>query len=376
MWFAPSLRRLSRRRGARRARTIARDMQRPGRLVLVAALATALLFGALVAGYSLALQRLQGAIEHGLGPRAEVGAVRAGLAGVEIERLRIRAERGWPAADELRAERIRIVPSLAGLWRGAPALSSVTVEGGYVSALRTRGGKLRLLPSLLESSTSAPLPALAIDEVRLVDGALDLYDASVRQPPHRLRIEGLQARAGPIALPALDAPVRLALHGVLKGPRHDGRIAIQGEVTPATRDARVEAHFAAVDLLALQPYLLAVADAGVKRGRLDLELKAKVERKHLHAPGVVTLTDLELANGNGMLARFAGAPRQAVLAAMRHDGRIRVAFTLDGRLDDPAFSLNENLVTRIASGLAESLGVSIEGVVQGVGNVVKGLLGR
>jgi hypothetical protein len=76
------------------------------------------------------------------------------------------------------------------------------------------------------------------------------------------------------------------------------------------------------------------------------------------------------------MRRFAGVPRQAVLAAMRRDGRIRVAFTLDGRLDDPAFSLNENLVTRIASGLAESLGVSIEGVVQGVGNVVKGLLGR
>jgi len=365
-------------------------MPRPRRLVLVVALAIALLGGALVAGYStiallggalvagysLALQRLQGAIEHGLGPRAEVGAVRLGVAGVEIERLRIRAERGWPAADELRAERIRVVPSFASLWRGAPALSSITVEGGYLSALRTRGGKLRLLPSLLEGSTSAPLPLLAIDEVRLVDGALELYDASVRQPPHRLRIEGLQAQAGPIVLPALDAPVQLALHGALKGPRHDGRIAIEGEVTPATRDARVAANFAAVDLLALQPYLLAVADAGVKRGRLDLTLAAKVERKHLHAPGVVTLTDLELASGNGALTRFAGVPRQAVLAAMRRDGRIRLEFTLDGRLDDTAFSLNENLATRIASGLAESLGVSIEGVVQGVGKVVKGLLGR
>ena len=49
---------------------------------------------------------------------------------------------------------------------------------------------------------------------------------------------------------------------------------------------------------------------------------------------------------------------------------------LDGRLDDPAFSVNENFATRMASGLAETLGVSVGGVVEGVGGVIKGLLGR
>ena len=50
--------------------------------------------------------------------------------------------------------------------------------------------------------------------------------------------------------------------------------------------------------------------------------------------------------------------------------------TLEGRLEDPAFSLNENLATKVAAGMADSLGVSLSGAVQGLGGVVKGLFGR
>lgn len=60
----------------------------------------------------------------------------------------------------------------------------------------------------------------------------------------------------------------------------------------------------------------------------------------------------------------------------KRDGRIEVSFTLAGRLDDPNFSLNEDLATRVASALAQTLGVSVGGVVEGVGSVIKGLLGR
>jgi hypothetical protein len=101
-----------------------------------------------------------------------------------------------------------------------------------------------------------------------------------------------------------------------------------------------------------------------------------VKDKQLHAPGKVTLTGLELSSGSGPLATFAGVPRQAVLVAMGRDGRIEIAFTLEGRLDDPSFSINEAFALRTAASLAKSLGVSLEGVVEGVGGVLKGLLGR
>ena len=113
-----------------------------------------------------------------------------------------------------------------------------------------------------------------------------------------------------------------------------------------------------------------------KRGTLDLALDARVKNQRLNAPGRLTLTDLELDSPGGVLSTFAGVPRQAVLAALERDGRIELAFTLEGQLDDPKFSLNELFAARFAVGLAEKLGVSLGGLLQGVGSMIKGLFGR
>ena len=85
---------------------------------------------------------------------------------------------------------------------------------------------------------------------------------------------------------------------------------------------------------------------------------------------------LQLNASNGMIGTFAGVPRQAVLAAMSKNDRLDIDFTLEGRLDDPDFSLNESFATKVAAGLANALGVSLGGVVEGVGSVIKGLFGR
>ena len=101
-----------------------------------------------------------------------------------------------------------------------------------------------------------------------------------------------------------------------------------------------------------------------------------MRHQQLCAPGEVVLTGLQLASGPGLVDRFAGMSHQAVLSGRARKGRIEMKFTLDGRLDDPSFSINDSLAKRFASRLAESLGVSMSGVVEGVGNMVKGLFGR
>lgn len=145
---------------------------------------------------------------------------------------------------------------------------------------------------------------------------------------------------------------------------------------PASRDAQLAVRLRGIDLRVLQPYLLRVNEGGVERGFVDLDLDATVRAQRLQAPGRVVFSGLELASRPGVFGSFAGLPEQLVLAAVRERGRIELKFTLDGRLDDPAFSLDENLATRIAVGLAQSLGVSVGGVVQGLGQVIKGLFGR
>jgi hypothetical protein len=335
-------------------------------------------------GLHFAVQQLQTRVAGALGPRASIGAIEAGWTGIDVLDLRIQGAPGWPAEDELRASRVRITPDLRSLFGGRWRIASVQVEGGYLSMLRSKDGKLRVLPALLDGAAAAKpavateptaAPQLDIGQVRLVAASLDFYDASVRQPAVHLRIEQLDSELGPLALPDLNQTMQLSLAGVFKGSQRDGHISIQGDYKRASRDAQIRANFNGVDLVKLQPYLLKMADTGIRHGSLDLAIDAKVQHNHLKAPGKLTLTQLELSS-DGALATFAGLPRKAVLAAMTEKGRLEVKFTLEGRLDDPAFSLNENLATKIASGLAESLGVSLSGVVKGLGGVVKGLLGR
>jgi uncharacterized protein DUF748 len=338
-------------------------------------------------GLNVAVHQLRSQIETALGPRASVGAINAGWTGVEVLELRIKGAAGWPADDELRARRVHVRPDLRSLFGGPWRIAKVRVEDAYVSAMRTRDGKTHVMPALLDDRkthratpargepSAAGVPLVEIGRIEVGAAQLDFFDASVRKPALRLRVEQLDAEVEHLVLPALDKPIELKVRGVFKGPQRDGKIALDGNYTPATHDANVHARFAGVDLLALQPYLLKVADSGVRRGSLDLELRATVLNDKLKAPGKLTLTNLELAS-DGPLATFAGVPRKAVLAAMTDKGKLEVKFTLEGRLDDPAFSLNENLATKIASGMAESLGVSLSGVVKGLGGVVRGLFGQ
>lgn len=341
----------------------------------------AVLAGAALLALRFGAGRLEAALHDALGPRASIGSVSIGLTGVQITDLRIAAAAGhWPASDDLVARRVHLRPALASLWSRGWHIARIEVEDGYLSLLRTRQGKLRVLPALLEKprgeAAADEAPRVRIAEVALREVAIDFFDASVRGGTHKLRFESLRADVGPLAIPGFDETTAIDLHATLKGPQKNGRISIEGEVGIATLDARLKAAAQGVDLVALQPYLLKVNEAGVKRGTLDLSIDATVKSKRLHAPGRVTLTGLELASGGGVLATFGGVPRQAVLAAMERDGRIEVGFTLEGRLDDPAFSINDSLATRLAGGLADVLGVSLGGVVEGVGSVIKGLLGR
>ena len=361
----------------------------------VALTVAAIALAAAALAFQLALQRLHSGIEAALGPRATLQSVALGWGSVELRGLRVRAASGqgnpagrWPAADELVAERIRVVPAVASLWHSGWRVASISVEGASLSLLRTREGKLRVLPSLLEAERPAPpgqaagapqAPTLHIGELRLRDVVVDFYDASVagaRGGPHRVRLDALSADVGPLALPALDERAAVSLQATLKGPQRQGTLALQGHVTPATRDAELALKIKGLDLVALQPYLLRANEASVKRGTLDMALDASVKGQRLNAPGRLTLTDLELSSGGSALGTFAGVPRQAVLAALGRDGRIELAFALEGRLDDPKFSLNELFAARFAVGLAEKLGVSLGGVVEGVGSVIKGLFGR
>ena len=125
-------------------------MIRPPRGFVTAALVAFALLVALVAALHVAGSQLQPHVQAALGPRASIGSIGPGWTGIVLRDVRIQAPPGWPVKDELRAESITVLPGLRSLFGGPWRVLRVKVEGGYVSAVRGRNGKMRLLPALLE----------------------------------------------------------------------------------------------------------------------------------------------------------------------------------------------------------------------------------
>lgn len=343
------------------------------------------------AAFQLAIQSLKGQVEKALGSQGEVKEIRVGLTGVEIIGIRIGAVKttdgavAWPAEDQLRAERILISPSIADLLTAKVVVHTIRIEGAYISMLRAKNGRMKILPSLLEDAGSAngvkkeprDTPPISIGMIELVNASIEFFDATIRQPPHKLRLEQINARIGKLQLPELKGFSTIDLVGIIKGVRKDGKLLINGSIELASKESGLSTHLHGVDLVALQPYLIKATESGVKKGTLDLDLKSTVNKGLLNAPGTLTLSDMELAStaGSGTLM---GMPRSAVIGMMKgHDGKISVKFVLEGNINDPRFSLNENLATRIGASVANTLGVSFEGLAKGVsgvgGDVAKGI---
>jgi uncharacterized protein involved in outer membrane biogenesis len=348
----------------------------------IALTALAVLVIAVTIGLHFAAQELKSKVEQVLGPDSEIGEITVGWSALEIHSLRIKGPPGWPAPDALRAKRIVIVPDLIGLLSSKIRVHQITVEDAYISVLRARDGRLHLLPSLLETHAqdeAAPkdaVPIVGVGTIELHDGVLEFFDATVRQPPHKLRLEQLQAEVDNLSVPDLAGRTKIKIDGVVKGVQRDGTLAIDGWAELADKNSELSTHLQHVDMKAFEPYLIKASETGVRRGTLDLNLKSTVLKNNLNAPGDLTLSGLELESSGGAFATFMGVPRNAIVSGLKNSkGQIAVHFTLEGNLNDPHFSLNENLATRMGSGIASTLGVSIEGLARGVGNAAHGVGG-
>jgi hypothetical protein len=338
---------------------------------VIAFAATVLLIGGGVVGFRITVGILRDKVVKALGPGSEIAALRVGWSTVEVEGLRIQAGPGWPATDSLRAERVVITPSVRTLLSDQVRVRSVTVTRPYLSALRTRDGQLQVIPGLLGSRAGHERAGtVAISDITIEDGMVDLFDATVSQPPLKIRLEQVHATVGEVVAPTLMGKSRFDMTAVVKGVQRDGRVQISGWAEVATRDSSVRMVLQSVDLVALQPYLVRATETRVQKGTLDLELDSEVRKHHLRAPGRIVISDLEFAPARGAWDTFMGLPRGAVVNSLKSKGnKIEVNFVLEGDLDNPHFALNEAFATRVAVATAERLGVSIQGVVEGLGSL-------
>ncbi|WP_395071136.1 DUF748 domain-containing protein [Paraburkholderia silvatlantica] len=358
-------------------------------LLIVASVVVLLVLAAL--GTLYALQREAKAyVERALAPVGTAASVNVAfnLSSVELTDVRLKPPPNWPATDTLRAARITITPDLRALISHRVHIRDVTVSDFTMTVLRRESGSILLLPNLREAmaqgatSKSGAQGASALPQDKIIDhigfenGTFDFYDQSISNPPWRVTVNRAQASVDNVQLPALTEPTRVSVTGNVVGPEHTGRVAFDGWIQIASKDSQLHTTLRGVDVRTIDPYLLrkAGAKANVTGGTLDLDLTSTVRGYHLHAPGTVTLRNLQLAESGDAVDTFLSIPTRAAVAALKaHKGEITLHFVLDGNLRDPKFKLNENLMTELRAGFAQALGVSAEGVAKGAGQTAKGI---
>jgi hypothetical protein len=336
-----------------------------------------------------AVALLQQEVAAVLGPGSSVGAIRGDWNDVEISDLRIAGPKGWPAADSLRADHVRIVPGWGSLLSDRIEIARVEATGAYLSGLRGSDGRLHVLPTLVgsgaastgaaepaaaataaPSTSAAPSRRVAIGAVQLEKGVLEVFDATAATPPWKIRLQEIEASLQDVVAPLLAGRMPFEFDAVLAGPSRNGHVAFSGWLDANTRDLELKGRLRGVDLLALQPYFVETTKGRLSSGALDLDIHAAVKDRRLHAPGRLTLSQLAFASGGNATTRVFGVPRDLLLAGLKaKGGKIELDFSLDGDIDDPQFKLNEMLSTRVAVEMAKALGFSVGGLVEGVGGL-------
>jgi len=360
------------------------------RVLRIVAIVIALLVIAAL-GTLYALQREAKAyVERALAPVGTAASVKVAfnLSSVELTDVRLKPPPDWPTADTLHAARVTITPDLRALLSHRVHIRDVTVNDFTMTVLRRESGLILILPNLRESMAQDARTASgaqgesgtpqekAIDHIFFKNGAFEFYDRSVSNPPWRVTVNRARASVDNVHLPALMEPTRVSVVGDVVGREHTGRVTFDGWVRIANKDSETHTTLRGVDVKSIEPWLLkkAGAKANVSGGTLDLDLTSTVRGYRLHAPGTVTLHNLQLAESHDAVDTFLSIPTRAAVAALKaHKGEITLHFVLEGNLRDPKFKLNENLMTALRAGFAQALGVSAEGVAKGAGQTAKGI---
>ncbi|MEC5398805.1 DUF748 domain-containing protein [Uliginosibacterium sp. H1] len=350
------------------------------RLRLGLLIAVPLLVVAVCGGYYAALHLLRAQIVAALGQTGEVGEIRVGLARIEIDGLRIRAsQRGWPTQDELHAARVFVTPDLRSLLGGRIVVSRIEIEDAALTVLRNRAG-MQIVPALLDkpkqpaagkpAGPDAPAgsgPQVRIGHIALRDSRVDFYDATLGGKAQHIPLDELALDLTDLVLPAFDARSQLDVRARVGG---QGRLALDGWLVAGTLDSDLQLKLTDTPLKLVGPYLFRKPYGDVKAGTLALDVRSRIDKRRLHAPGHMQLSGLELGG-------VAGFTREAAAVFARSRGLdadtkrpVALDFTVQGNLDDSRFSLNEAIYGQAGKALVQLVGLgggSSDGTSSGTG---------
>lgn len=270
-------------------------------------------------------------------------------------------------------------------------LSDLTLVKPYLRLQTDRRGKLVSPvpggpPKKAEAGKEDFGLPVVVKNLKIEGGELLYLDGKIARPPHPVRITDIDLTADQLAFPADGRVTAFRLAARMPGSQGTGELSASGTTALASLDTGAAVALRNLDLTAFKPYVRRKGDVDITGGFIDLDVDLGIRGRMLRAPARSVLRDLRFAGRGGLTDRFLGVPRDLVVNALSTGGnRIEIDFVVEGSLDNPTFSLQESMVTRLTIALARSLGLSavesggqavIQGgrILRGVGDVMKELM--
>lgn len=222
-----------------------------------------------------------------------------------------------------------------------PRLKAYVWEDGTTSVARAlRAPPAAGAPAAPASSAAPAAPAwrTRIATVEVVRGRAAFVDRSL-SPPAVVNVTRAEAKvtslsSDPTTRSTVD--VRLELEGA-------SPIRVSGTLNPLQSDAYTDLTVASqgVDLSPLDPYSGKFLGYGLRKGKLDLDLRYRVERRDLAATNVVRVNQLTLGDATDSPDATRIPVRLALALLQDKDGVILLDVPIEGKLDDPEFHLGK-----------------------------------
>jgi hypothetical protein len=255
-------------------------------------------------------------------------------------------------------------------------LSDLLLIKPYLRLETDRDGKI-ISPLWVAEEKERTTTPVDVKNLRIEDGELLYVDGKVARQPFPVSVTNIDLTTDQLSLPFGNQNTSYRLSARLPGKQGAGVLTSSGKTVLKTLDTNAKVSLHDLDLTSCKPYWQTEGEVDISQGFFDLDMDLGIKKRMLSAPGRSVLKDLQFVEGRGLVDRFLGLPRESVVNMLkRNDNQIAFDFVLEGSLDNPKYSLRENMLTRMTVELAKRLGLSVietgEKVIIKGGELMKG----
>jgi hypothetical protein len=275
--------------------------------------------------------------------------------------------KGPKGNDTIKIESISLNADFMSFLKKEYIISRLSVKNPYVIIERDNKGRIigPALPSQpVDDKMEKPSPTFILKKIILTGGSLDYLDRKAPGgKPVLIKLRDVEIEATDVVLPPDGRLMTYRLKAAIPAAGSTGTVKSNGKINLKTKkDLECRLDGQNIDIVEFKPYFQKKNSIEITKGLLDVNLNAKAVSNKMNAPGKAVLRNLEFRSGSSMSNTVFDIPLSAAVSFLKNNrDEITVNFVLEGSLDNPEFSLKDDFINKIISGITGQIGSSVKG---------------